>query len=132
MYKISVHSKFKWPSVALLTLTALIVVVLLPASRAEAQQNSPPAGNPQNGKALFLKNGCYECHGTVGQGGTGPRLAPNPLAADRLIAFVRKPARGMPPYSAKVMSDTELVNVRAYLATIPPPPPVENIPLLNQ
>ena len=26
------------------------------------------AGNAENGKRLYLKNGCYECHGTVGQG----------------------------------------------------------------
>jgi mono/diheme cytochrome c family protein len=44
---------------------------------------------------------------------------------------VRKPA-GMPAYSAKVMSDAELADVRAYLATIPAPPPVNTIPLLNQ
>src|SRR5215471_4383813 len=99
---------------------------------AEPQQTTAPAaaGNAQNGKTLFLKNGCYECHGTVGQGGTGPRLAPNPLPVDRLIAYVRKPM-GMPPYSAKVMTDAELADVRAYLASIPPPPPLSSIPLLN-
>ena len=99
---------------------------------AEMQQATAAAGagNAQNGKTLFLKNGCYECHGTVGQGGTGPRLAPNPLPVDRLIAYVRKPM-GMPPYSPKVMSDTELADVRAYLASIPPPPPLASIPLLN-
>ena len=35
-----------------------------------------PAGDAAKGKVLFMKNGCYECHGTVGQGGTGPRIAP--------------------------------------------------------
>ena len=87
------------------------------------------AGNALNGKKLFLKNGCYECHGTVGQGGTGPRLAPPPLPAPALTAYVRKPENGMPPYSAKVMSDGEVADIRAYLSTIPEPP--KNIPLLN-
>src|SRR5262249_4809876 len=107
------------------------VVCLSQLLRAETPQGASPAsaGNVQNGKALFLKNGCYECHGTVGQGGTGPRLAPNPLPPDRLIAYVRKPM-GMPPYSAKVMSDNELTDVRAYLASIPAPPPLSSIPLL--
>jgi ubiquinol-cytochrome c reductase cytochrome c subunit len=110
----------------------LLSVGLCGLVAAQAQQTNAPAaaGNAQNGKTLFLKNGCYECHGTVGQGGTGPRLAPNPLPADRLIAYVRKPM-GMPPYSATVMSDTELADVRAYLASIPPPPPLNSIPLLN-
>lgn len=87
------------------------------------------AGNADNGKKLFFKNGCYECHGTVGQGGTGPRLAPRPLAAAALTAYVRKPGAGMPPYSAKVMSDAEVADIRAYLATIPEPP--KDIPLLK-
>src|SRR5690242_18041228 len=87
------------------------------------------SGNAENGKKLFLKNGCYECHGTVGQGGTGPRLAPRPLPASALTAYVRKPGNGMPPYSAKVMSDAEIADIRAYLATIPEPP--KDIPPLK-
>jgi len=89
-------------------------------------------GNPENGRRLFMKNGCYECHGTMGQGGTGPRLAPKPLATAALTAYVRKPAGGMPPYSAKVMPDSEVADIRAYLAAIPEPPPAKSIPLLNQ
>ena len=89
-------------------------------------------GNAENGKRLFFKNGCYECHGTMGQGGTGPHLAPKPLSAPALTAYIRKPGPGMPPYSAKVMPDSEVADVRAYLATIPEPPPAKSIALLNQ
>ena len=110
----------------------LICVCLSALVTAEAQQTNTPTavGNVQNGKTLFLKNGCYECHGTVGQGGTGPRLAPNPFPIDRFIAYVRKPM-GMPPYSPKVMTDAELADVRAYLDSIPSPPPLNSIPLLS-
>lgn len=98
-------------------------------------QNVAPSGNVDNGKRLYLKNGCYECHGTVGQGAqanpVAPRLAPNPLPLAALIAYVRKPAGGMPPYVSKVMSDAELADVRAYLASIPEPPPLKSIGLLN-
>jgi ubiquinol-cytochrome c reductase cytochrome c subunit len=87
------------------------------------------SANAESGKKLFFKNGCYECHGTVGQGGTGPRLAPRPLAAAALTAYVRKPGGGMPPYSAKVMTDAEVADIRAYLATIPEPP--KDLPLLK-
>ncbi len=91
------------------------------------------AQNAENGKALFKKDGCYECHGYAGQGGSaGARLAPNPLPAAAIIAYVRHPAGQMPPYTAKVISDAELTDIRAFLATIPAPPPVKNIPLLNQ
>ena len=98
-------------------------------------QNPAPAGSAENGKRLFLKNGCYECHGTVGQGAQAnplaPRLAPRPLALPAFIGYVRKPGGAMPPYVSKVMSDAELADIRAYLATIPEPPPVNQIPLLN-
>ncbi|MBZ5675808.1 MAG: cytochrome c [Acidobacteriia bacterium] len=85
------------------------------------------------GKALFSKYGCYECHGTQGQGTTaGARLAPKPIALAALIAYVRQPKGQMPPYTAKVVSDADLADIRAYLASIPDPPPAKNIPLLNQ
>ena len=91
------------------------------------------AGNADNGKKLFSKYGCYECHGTQGQGTTaGARLAPKPIALAALIAYVRKPGGQMPPYTVKVVSDSELGDIRAYLATIPEPAPAKNIPLLNQ
>ena len=40
-----------------------------------------PAGDATRGKAAFLKYGCYECHGTLGQGNgfSGPTLAPHPI-----------------------------------------------------
>ena len=85
------------------------------------------------GKTLFSKYGCYECHGTQGQGTTaGARLAPKPIALTALIAYVRRPAGQMPPYTAKVVSDADLADIRAYLASIPEPPPAKSIPLLNQ
>ena len=99
-------------------------------------QSGAPAGNAEAGKRLFLKNGCYECHGTVGQGAganpIAPKLAPKPIALAAMIAYIRKPAAQMPPYTSKVMSDADVADVRAYLMTIPEPPPVKSIPLLNQ
>ncbi len=90
-------------------------------------------GNADNGKKLFSKFGCYECHGYQGQGGAaGAKLAPKPIAATALIAYVRHPSLTMPPYTAKVASDAELTDIRAYLASVPAPPPLKNIPLLNQ
>ena len=48
-----------------------------------------------------------------------------------MIAYIRKPSGGMPPYTSKVMSDADVADVHAYLTTIPEPPPLKNIPLLN-
>ena len=85
-----------------------------------------------------MKIGCYTCHGTLGQGGAGARLAPNPLAAAAFMNYVRKGGPnhtflgGMPAYSSSIISDADLADIRAYLASIPAPPPVKSIPLLNQ
>ena len=106
------------------------IAVLLLAGWAFAQA---PAGNPDSGKRQFVKLGCYTCHGYQGQGGgAGAKLAPRPLAAAALIAYVRHPAGSMPPFTSKVASDAELADIRAYLASVPEPPPAKNIPLLNQ
>ena len=90
-------------------------------------------GCRQRQESSSSKYGCYQCHGTQGQGTTaGARLAPKPIALAALIAYVRQPKGQMPPYTAKVVSDAELADIRAYLASIPEPPPAKNIPLLNQ
>jgi mono/diheme cytochrome c family protein len=99
-----------------------------------AQSSKPsaePAGNAQSGRKLFVKYGCYECHGYEGQGSiaTGPRVGPDPLPLQALIAYVRKPAGEMPPYTDKVISDQELTDIHAFLASLPEPP--KNLPLLK-
>jgi ubiquinol-cytochrome c reductase cytochrome c subunit len=77
----------------------------------------------ERGRALFLRDGCYECHGTVGQGAvTAPRLAPNPPDAAAISAYIRHPAGQMPPYSPKVISDDQIADIHAYLASVKPPP----------
>ena len=106
----------------------ITLAVLLVATFAGSVLAQTPAGDAAKGQALYLKNGCYECHGTVAQGGTGPRIAPRTGS----LAYVRKPAGQMPPYTAKAMPDADLADVLAYLMTIPAPPPAKSIALLNQ
>ena len=56
------------------------------------------AASAEHGKAVFMQKGCWECHGTMGQGAaTGPRLAPNPIPYDALANFLRTTSRAMPP-----------------------------------
>ena len=96
-----------------------------------AAQATDPGGDAARGHGLFLADGCYECHGTVGQGGPGVRLAPFPLPASAIAAYIRNPAGEMPPYASKVVSDADVRDIRAYLASIPQPPAVKDIPELN-
>ena len=98
-----------------------------------AQAPKSATGNAENGKKLFVKFGCYTCHGYQGQGGAaGARLAPKPIALAALIAYVRHPSGSMPPFTDKVATDAELTDIHAFLASVPAPPAVKDIPLLNQ
>jgi mono/diheme cytochrome c family protein len=93
---------------------------------------SANAASAENGRGLFLKVGCYQCHGTQGQGGSaGPRLAPDPMPFETLAAFVRTSSRQMPPFHVKVLSDADLADIYAYLQSIPKPPDVKSLPQLN-
>jgi len=89
----------------------------------EPKPSEAPAGNAENGKRLFNKNGCYQCHGREGQGSvmTGPRIAPDPPAFEFIARYVRKPTGEMPPYTAKVLSDQELADIYAFLQSRPRP-----------
>ena len=86
----------------------MITFLLIVAFFAGAQSQAP-RGNAENGKALFMKIGCYQCHGREGQGSTatGPRLNQNPITYTRFVTYIRKPSGEMPPYTAKVVSEQQ-------------------------
>lgn len=102
-----------------------------PKTDKPAATDKAPAGNMQNGKLLFVNDGCYECHGRAAQGGVGPRLGPHPLPLTAIITYIRQPTAEMPPYTAKVISDAEIADIYAFLQSIPDPPKVDTIPLLK-
>jgi ubiquinol-cytochrome c reductase cytochrome c subunit len=92
-------------------------------------------GNAENGKKLFMKDGCFECHGTVGQGSTstgGARIGPPAISFEAMVQYVHHPSGQMPPYTSKVISDQDLTDIYAYLKAQPAATPAKNIPLLNQ
>ena len=113
--------------------TLLIFVATGIAALAQTKTSDTKPGDVANGKRLFERNGCYQCHGYWGQGGNaGARLAQTRLPFPAFSAFVRNPPSGsMPPFRAKVMSDEELADVYAYIKSIPEPKPAKDIPLLN-
>lgn len=97
-----------------------------------AKSDSASAAKIENGKKLFTNDGCYECHGHMAQGGTGPRLGPNPIPFSAFLQYVRHPAGAMPPFTSKVVSDTEFADIYAFISSLPQPPKAKDIPLLNQ
>src|SRR5258708_31751106 len=90
------------------------------------------AASAEKGKAAFLQHGCWQCHGYQGQGGiAGLKLAPDPIPFETLSNFVRTTNRAMPPFSKEILSDEDLADIYAYLASIPKGPDPKYIPLLN-
>jgi ubiquinol-cytochrome c reductase cytochrome c subunit len=92
-----------------------------------AASQSALAGNAEAGRQLFVRKGCYQCHGREGQGApiTGPRLGPNPLALAAFARAVRTPRAQMPPYTEKLVSDAELADIRAFLDSRPRPTSID-------
>ena len=92
-----------------------------------------PAGNAETGRKLFVSDGCYQCHGYEGQGSTatGPRLGPRPISFAAFSRYVRQPTGQMPPYTTKILPETDLAHMYAFLRALPDPPAVQSIPLLK-
>jgi mono/diheme cytochrome c family protein len=101
------------------------------AGSAQAQSAGPV--NAANGRKLFLADGCYQCHGTPGEGGGvfGPKLAPEPLPYEAVMQQLLSPRARMPVYTAKVLPDAGVADIYAYLRSIPKAKPAGEIPLLN-
>jgi len=92
------------------------------------------AADAARGKILFTeKYGCFECHGTEGQGSpvTGPKLAPNPIPFEALQNFVRTSNGPMPPFREAILPNDDLADIYAYLQSIKPGPDWHTLPLLN-
>src|SRR5579862_490217 len=83
------------------------VYALLQTLKPPAKEGTSVATNPGNGQRLFVKFGCYECHGYLGQGSTftgGTRLGPPQIPLSAFTGYVREPTGQMPPYIAKAIS----------------------------
>ena len=133
-------TRWGYTGIALATFGAVLFLVS-PAVRAQnrAQQGEKseavPAGNAEAGEKIFIKDGCYECHGREGQGAaqaSGPRIGPSQRFIRPFIKYVRQPTGQMPPYTSAVISDQELTDIYAYLQSRSRATPSKDIPLLNQ
>ena len=113
-------------------LLILAASIALTATASLAATAAPPT-EAEHGFQVFMRVGCYECHGTVGQGGglAGPHIAPDPPTADRLLTIVRRPLKEMPAYNRRVLSDADVSAIHAYLATIKPPPALSSLQQLQ-
>jgi mono/diheme cytochrome c family protein len=115
-------------------LAAMAASLVLPIGTVSITFDAALAADAARGKILFTqKYGCFQCHGTEGQGSpvTGPKLAPNPLPYEALSAFVRTSNGPMPPFREAILPNADLQDIYAYLQSIKPGPDYKTIPLLN-
>jgi ubiquinol-cytochrome c reductase cytochrome c subunit len=98
-----------------------------------AHAQEAPTGSAERGQKIYMHQLCFNCHGTVGQGGgvAGPKVAPQPIAWPAFAQQVRTPRQAMTPYSAKNLPEQDLADIYAYLGSIKPGPRAADIPLLN-
>jgi mono/diheme cytochrome c family protein len=117
------------------SLGVVSAAAVLAASLFAARADDTPAGDPVNGKRVYLADGCFECHGRAGQGGQfnyqTPALAKTALPVESFVAFLREAPNDMPSFSTKVLSDKDAADIHAFLQTLPGPRPVKDIPQLN-
>jgi mono/diheme cytochrome c family protein len=120
-------------------LTVAICAGMLALARSEAaaqsteaaqKTESAPAGNAQHGQAVYTRIGCYECHGRDAQSGR-PTIGPNAIPFPAFEHQVRSPRSDMPPYTAKVLSDSDLADIYAFVKSVSQPPKVDSVPLLK-
>jgi len=110
----------------------ILLALALVALPVAASAQDAPRVNAQTGKQLFEAKTCYACHGYVGQGSReGPRLAP-PMPYPAFLAQVREPRAIMPPYKEAILTDQQVADIVAYLASLPRPPDPKSVPLLQQ
>jgi mono/diheme cytochrome c family protein len=114
---------------------AFIATALATSMFAARADDVMPAGDPVNGKRVYLADGCFECHGRAGQGGQfnyqTPALAQTALPVESFVAFLREAPNDMPSFSTKVLSDKDAADIHAFLQSLPGPRPAKEIPQLN-
>lgn len=89
--------RFLSPLAAALVMASAGALLLVPARAQDA-----PHGDSAAGRKVYLADGCYECHGRVGEGGAmngpAPILAKTKLPFAAFTQQLRNPVNDMPPY----------------------------------
>ena len=113
----------------------ICAAAMLSVATAGAQAQDAPAGDAAKGKAVFLKEACFTCHGRSGQGGAyngpAPILAHTALPFEGFKAQVRNPVDDMPAYSDAVLSDQDIADIYAFVKSLPGSRSPSDIPILN-
>jgi len=118
-----------------LVVAAACATLTLGAAALPAHAQDAPAGNADSGKRIYLADGCFLCHGRVGQGGgynsLVPALAKTELPFEPFKLQLRQPAEDMPAYSEKVLTDQQVADIYAFVQSLAGRRNPKDIPLLD-
>ena len=116
--------------------TTLAVTVLGAGAFATAQAQNARQGDAAHGKGIYLRDGCFTCHGRSGQGGAyegpAPILARTALPFEGFKGEIRDPVKDMPAYSDAVLSDRDIADIYAFVELLPVPRSPKDISILNK
>ena len=119
-------------TVARSRLLVVLAAAILGAASAGRAEDAKRRGDPTNGRRLFVANGCFACHGRMGQGGAFngavPMVAATQLPLEAVEQVLREPYGDMPTYSEVVVSAKDIADIHAYLQSLPPPPQPKDLP----
>ena len=105
------------------------------ATGVSVRAQDAPKGDVSRGKQIYMADGCFLCHGRVGQGGgyntPVPALAKTELPYEAIKMQLRTPADDMPAYSTAVISDEQIADIYAYLQSLPGRRDPKSIAILN-
>jgi mono/diheme cytochrome c family protein len=114
---------------------AACATIAFGAAAVSARAQDAPAGDAARGKKIYLADGCFLCHGRVGQGGgyngPVPALAQTELPFEPFKLQLRQPAEEMPAYSAAVISDEQIADIYAFVRSLQGRRDPKSIAILN-
>src|SRR5436853_260221 len=104
-------SAARYSIVWLATTTVVLIIGIATAGSASAEDSSP-------GARIYKQSSCVVCHGGLGTGGFGPKLAGDPMLAigQFVIAQILIGRSQMPPFADK-LSDQDIAAVAQYIRT---------------
>ena len=75
-------------------------------------------GNPVIGRAIFVRDNCYSCHGTFAQGAMGPNLRDESLNDDEVREVVLNGTfTGMPSFRG-LLGERDIAHLTEYFDTL--------------
>ena len=118
------------------TIVLSVAIVLSPSGARTSDQSNAQLTAPYEtadpGQRLYVRQGCYQCHGLVGQGSilSGPPLAPLRLDQSSFHRYVRNPKGAMPPYTTRALPEADLGRIERFVRSLQVGRPYTGVPAL--